>query len=63
MGIRELIIQMEREEGEELGELRSKTTVVKNMLLETDLDIQKIAKVAEVTIDFVIEIRNTLSDR
>ncbi|BAV07208.1 hypothetical protein FLA_3231 [Filimonas lacunae] len=60
MGIYEEILQYETGIAEARGELNSKKKVVKNLLSGTDFSIQTIAELADVSIDFVIEIKNTL---
>ena len=47
---------MDREEAVE----RNKATIVRNLLCNTDHDIKTIAKLVEVSVDFVIEIKNSL---
>ncbi|GGH67762.1 hypothetical protein HNQ91_001589 [Filimonas zeae] len=59
MGIYEQILQMEKAEVEE----RNKTMFVRNLLRNTSLSIQTIAESAEVSVDFVIEVKNSLSER
>jgi hypothetical protein len=59
MGIQEQLLEMAREKGLEEG----KMSFVKNLLLETDFDIQKIARLAEESVDFVIEVKNMLSEQ
>lgn len=61
MGIYEQILEMEKEETREQTELKTKTKVVLNLLCNTDLTIKTIADSAEVSVDFVIEIKNSLT--
>jgi predicted transposase/invertase (TIGR01784 family) len=49
-----------REEGREEGEERKSFEIVKNLLLETDFPVAKIASVAGVTEDFVLKVKETL---
>jgi hypothetical protein len=64
MGIRELatlLIEAKGiEKGREEGMMTTKTTMVTNMLLKTNLSLSEIADIADVSIDFVIEVKNSL---
>jgi len=64
MGIRELVTQLIEERGVEIGmekgQEKAKATFVTSLLLKTDHSFQQIAELAEVSIDFVIEIKNNL---
>ncbi len=60
MGIYEQILEIETEEAEERGRLASKIEIIKGLLVESDWDIQKIAHIAKVDVDFVIQIKNEL---
>jgi len=64
MGIRELVTQLIEERGIEIGmekgQEKAKATMITNLLLKTDLSLQQIAELAEVSIDFVIEVKNNL---
>lgn len=55
MGIIEQVIQMEKEAKD--------SKFVKNLLEKTNHSIQEIAELAEVSVDFVIELKNSLSER
>ncbi|MXV17223.1 hypothetical protein [Hufsiella ginkgonis] len=61
MGIKELIIWMEREEATELANNSRDKSFVTNLLAGTDFPVEKVATLANVTIDFVIEIQKELS--
>ncbi|WP_076380316.1 hypothetical protein [Filimonas lacunae] len=52
MGIYEQILEMEKDE--------VKAKIVTNLLCDTDHSIQTIAKLVDVPVDFVIEIKNEL---
>jgi hypothetical protein len=60
MGIRELATQLIEERGIEIGMEKGQTTFVTNLLLKTDHSLQQIAELADVSIDFVIEVKNNL---
>lgn len=53
MGIIEQVRQMDMEAGNAAG--------VRNLLFETDFDIYKIARLMEVSVDFVLEMKYKLS--
>ena len=56
MGIRELATLLI----EEKGKVKAQTATVTNMLLKTNLSLSEIADIAEVSVDFVIEVKNNL---
>ena len=60
MGIREQILQITKEEGVKIGAEKAKISLVKNLLLKTNHSLQEIADLAEVSIDFVLEVKKQL---
>jgi len=64
MGIKELatllIKESGREEGREEARSEARTALVTNLLLKSNHTISEIADFADVTIDFVIELKNKL---
>ena len=65
MGLEEQILEMKKQEGREeglvKGEAKRSTILVENLLLSTDFSNEKIASLAAVTISFVEETRNKIS--
>lgn len=69
MGIKELVLQLAREEGLEQGReqgleqgwKKAKASIVANLLQKSNHSLQEIAEFAEVSIDFVLEVKNKLS--
>jgi len=77
MGILETIKMQEREEGEligkrigkkigeeagkQIGKRESQTTIIKNLLLNTDFPVAKIASLADVSEVFVLDIKKSLA--
>ena len=61
MGIRELATELFKEVGREEGEKKAQTTVITNLLSKSSHSLQEIADFAGVSIDFVIEVQNSLS--
>ena len=45
---------------EEKGKVKAQTATVTNMLMKTNLSLSEIADIAEVSVDFVIEVKNNL---
>jgi predicted transposase YdaD len=63
MGIKEQLLEMAMERGLEQGREEGRISFVKNLLLKTDHDIQTISELADVSIDFVVEVKNMLSEQ
>lgn len=57
MDIMETIYMLTREEGFEEGEEKKSIQVMKNLLMDTNLDKAKIASLADVSEEFVIKVR------
>jgi hypothetical protein len=60
MGIKEAIMQECRYQGIEEGKEEAKSTFVTNLLLKSNFSIGEIAEFVEVSVDFVIGIKNNL---
>ncbi|MHA4811728.1 RpnC/YadD family protein [Flavitalea flava] len=60
MGIKELVLQLAKEEGLEQGREQMKVSLVKNLLQKSNHSLQEIADFAEVSVDFIIEVKNNL---
>lgn len=67
MGIIETIKLIEREEGREQGlgqgNEQKSYEFVQNLLLHTDFDIHKIASLVGVSVDFVLNVQETLGKK
>ncbi|WP_316812232.1 hypothetical protein [Pedobacter heparinus] len=57
MGITETLKMLDREEGIEIGEARKSHDVVENLISELNLSNEQIARIAEVTVEFVKQVR------
>ena len=68
MGIKELVLQLREEQGVEKGMEqgmergieKAKAAIITNLLLKTNHSLQEIADLADVSIDYVIEVKNNL---
>ena len=60
MGIRELVLQRNIEEGIQVGKSKRSREIVTNLLTMTDLAIEKIADIVGVTVAFVEEVKASL---
>jgi len=60
MGIREFVLQRAEREGREKERTEKNHHFVKSLLTQTDFPVERIAQVAEVTVDFVKEVKATL---
>ena len=60
MGIEELLLEKARHDGLQKGRIEKDKQTVRNLILKLDLPVEKIAEVAEVSIDFVKKVRSSL---
>jgi hypothetical protein len=63
MGITETLKMLDREEGIEIGEAKKSHHVVENLIIKLGLSDEQAADVAEVSVDFVKNIRQEIAAR